>query len=153
MMLKYPEQFAIRKEIVTMFITSFYKLLWNKEDPLSQKLELDILSGDHTESAFVEVRSEHVKNYLNFQACQSQLLAPLLKTKDKTTSVFINHLDASSLRRNDLAKFFSDNVNHHMDPVDKDKMYNRLNHHGYITLDITGSYIAKGLPFYTINLA
>ncbi len=60
MMLKYPEQFAIRKEIVTMFLKSFYKLLWNKEDSLSQKLELEILTGDHRESAFVEVRSENV---------------------------------------------------------------------------------------------
>ncbi len=60
MMLKYPEQFSIRKEIVTMFITSFYKLLWNKNEELSKKLELDILTGDHNESAFVEVRSEKV---------------------------------------------------------------------------------------------
>jgi Glu-tRNA(Gln) amidotransferase subunit E-like FAD-binding protein len=60
MMLKYPEQFAIRKEIVTMFLISFYKLLWNKDDDLSKKLNLEILSGDHKESAFVEVRSEHV---------------------------------------------------------------------------------------------
>ena len=60
MMLKYPEQFAIRIEIVNMFLTSFYKLLWNKEDELSKKLELEILNGDHMESAFVEVRSEHV---------------------------------------------------------------------------------------------
>jgi hypothetical protein len=60
MMLKYPEQFAIRKEIVTMFLNSFYKLLWNKDDELSKKLELEILNGDHRESAFVEVRSENV---------------------------------------------------------------------------------------------
>jgi hypothetical protein len=62
MMLKYPEQFAIRKEIVTMFLTSFYKLLWNKDEELSRRLELEVLNGDHRESAFVEVRSEHVKN-------------------------------------------------------------------------------------------
>lgn len=60
MMLKYPDRFAIRKEIVTMFITSFFKLLWNKDEELSKKLDLEILSGDHRESAFVEVRSEHV---------------------------------------------------------------------------------------------
>ncbi len=60
MMLKYPEQFAIRKELVIMFLTSFYKLLWNKEDELSMKLDLEVLTGDHSESAFVEVRSEHV---------------------------------------------------------------------------------------------
>jgi hypothetical protein len=52
-----------------------------------------------------------------------------------------------------LAQFFSNSVNHHMDPVDSVKMHNRLNHHGYVALEITGSYAAKGLPFYTINLA
>jgi hypothetical protein len=68
-------------------------------------------------------------------------------------SVFVNHLDASSIRRSLLAQFFSNKVNHHMDPVDPVKMHNRLNHHGYIALDKTGSYAAKDLPFYTINLA
>lgn len=60
MMLKYPEQFAIRREIVSMFLKSFYKILWSKEDRLSKKLELEILTGDHRESAFIEIRSEKV---------------------------------------------------------------------------------------------
>lgn len=60
MMIKHPEQFSIRKEIVEMFITSYYKIMWNKSDDLSKKLFLDILSGEHNESAFVEVRSENV---------------------------------------------------------------------------------------------
>lgn len=60
MMLKYPQQFTIRKEIVEMFIKSFYKILWNKQNELYKKLELELLTGDHIESAFVEVRSEEV---------------------------------------------------------------------------------------------
>jgi hypothetical protein len=60
MMLKYPEQFSIRKELVIMFLNSFYKILWNKANDLSQKVELEILTGDHKESAFVEVRSSNV---------------------------------------------------------------------------------------------
>lgn len=60
-MVKYPDQFSIRKEIVEMFLVSFFKILWNKDDNLYSKLELEVLSGDHRESAFVEVRSEHVK--------------------------------------------------------------------------------------------
>jgi len=60
MMLKYPEQFAIRREIVSMFLKSFYKILWNKEDRLTNKLELEVLTGDHRESAFIDVRSEKV---------------------------------------------------------------------------------------------
>lgn len=60
MMVKYPQQFSIRKNIVEMFLIAFYKILWNKDDDLYQKLELDVLLGDHTESAFIEVRSEDV---------------------------------------------------------------------------------------------
>jgi len=56
MMMKYPQQFSIRKEIVDMFLTSFYKLLWNKQNSLSSKLELEILTGDHKEVGFIEVR-------------------------------------------------------------------------------------------------
>jgi hypothetical protein len=40
MMLKYPDQFAIRKEMVEMFIISFYKILWNKDMDVSSKLEV-----------------------------------------------------------------------------------------------------------------
>jgi len=63
MMVKYPQQFSIRKEIVEMFLRAFYKILWDKDNDLYQKLELDVLLGDHTESAFVEVRSEDVNLY------------------------------------------------------------------------------------------
>jgi len=145
MMMKYPQQFSIRKEIIDMFLTSFFKLLWNTQEKLSTKLELEVLTGSHKEVGFIEVRSE--------EACQKQQLAPLIPTKNKFISVFVNHLDAASVRRAQLSSFFSDKVNHHQDPVDPIKMHNRLNHHGYISLEITGSYIAKGLPFYTINLA
>lgn len=80
-------------------------------------------------------------------------MSPLIITKDKKTSVFINHLDAVSIRRAQLAKFFVDIVNRNQDDISPLTMHNRLNHHGYIALEITGSYAAKGLPFYTINLA
>jgi hypothetical protein len=62
MMLKYPRQFAIRKEIIEMFLTTFYKVLWNKDLEYSNKVELIVLTGLHKETAFVEVRSAEV-NY------------------------------------------------------------------------------------------
>jgi len=145
MMLKYPKQFSIRKEMVEMFLISFYKVLWNKELEFSNKLELIVLTGLHKETAFIEVRSA--------DACQKQELAPLIPPKNKISMVFVNHLDASSIRREQLAGFFSNKVNHHQDAVNEKVMHNRLNHHGYIALEITGAYISKGLPFYTVLLA
>lgn len=145
MMAKYPQQFSVRKELVGLFLRSFYKVLWNKQDDLYLKLELDVLTGDHTESAFIEVRSA--------SSCQKQQLSPLIVTKKKGISTFVNHLDAVSIRRAQLAKFFVDVVNKNQDELNPVTMLNRLNHLGYMYLEITGSYAARGLPFYTINLA
>lgn len=145
MLLKHPDQFSIRKELVEMFLRSFYKIFWNKENDLYKKLELEILTGEHNESGFLEVRSE--------EACQKEELGPLIPTKNKKISIFVNHLDAASIRREQIAKFFSDKSNHGQEQVDAVKMHNRLNHHGFVALEITGSYIAKSLPFTTINLA
>ena len=79
LLLKYPESYGIRKELVQDFIQVIYKTLWNnqgKENELySSKIDLDILSGEHSESAFLEVRSN--------DACQNLQLAPFIKTKDK----------------------------------------------------------------------
>jgi hypothetical protein len=60
MMLKYPDQFGIRVEIVELFIKTFFRTLWSSDQDVSRKLELVVLSGNHNETAFVEVRSEEV---------------------------------------------------------------------------------------------
>ena len=56
-MLKSPDNYNIRLEIVHMFLKSFYKTLWDKANPLSEKLILDGLVGTKDERAFLEVRS------------------------------------------------------------------------------------------------
>jgi len=40
MMLKYSEQYGVRKELVEFFLISFFKKLWNKDDDLSLKLQV-----------------------------------------------------------------------------------------------------------------
>ncbi len=148
LLLKYPELYGIRKELVEDFIRVFYKTLWdNKGDNeiYSSKINLDILNGEHTESAFVEVRSN--------DSCQNLQLAPLIKTKNKKISVYVDHLDAVSFIREDLAKFFSEKAVMFDAKIDPEIMHKRLNHHGFVSLETTGSFIAKGLPFDTITLA
>lgn len=149
LLLKYPELYGIRKELVEDFIRVFFKTLWNKEgetnEIYSSKINLDILNGEHSESAFVEVRSN--------DSCQNLQLAPLIKTKDKKISVFVDHLDAVSFLREDLAKFFSEKATMFDAKIDSEIMHKRLNHHGFVSLETTGSFIAKGLPFDTITLA
>ena len=144
LMLKYPEKYGIRKDLITMFLNSFYKLYWNNKN-IKDKMELDILTGDHNENAFIEVRSEN--------ECQKEKIAPLIPTQDKFISVFVHHLDAVSIKRKVIAEFFKDKSNTNFNGIDPDIMHKRLDHHGYAILDITGGFIAKGLPFDTINVA
>lgn len=115
MLLKYPDMYAIDGNLVKMAIRSFFKLLWDKTNADSAKLQLEILVGEHHESAFLEVRSN--------EACTKAKLAPLISPKEQKKdgmSIFINHLDAISPRRVELAKFFANYIGHHqqgLDPV------------------------------------
>jgi hypothetical protein len=67
--------------------------------------------------------------------------------------VFINHLDAGFIRNRDFADFFSIRGGKKDELNGNDTMFKRLEHHGLVALEITGSYIARGMPFYTIKLA
>jgi len=89
---------------------------------LKNKLELVSLIGNASEeTAFLEVRSNEI--------CEEYNLAPLLPSKRKiiidenfpaddsnnlkNVQVFVNHIDAVSAFRFNLAKFFSEEINHH----------------------------------------
>jgi len=68
---------------------SFYKILWDEDNLLGQKLMLDVLIGDHQEGGFLEVRSN--------EACNSAGIAPLITPRESIAggnSIFVNHLDA-----------------------------------------------------------
>lgn len=145
LMLKFPYYYSIRVEIIKMFLESFYKMLWDNSSKNNHKLDLQILAGDHKESAFLEILGESECNKLG--------ISPLLNHRNEKISVMTNNMDAIKIRRRQLANFISDSTNHQQPRVDADKMYKRLNHHGNVGLEITGSFAARGLPFYTITLA
>ncbi len=115
MLLKYYEKYSINPDLVKLFLKSYYKLLWDKKNLLSSKLKLEVLVGEHRESAFLEVRSN--------EACTKAQLAPLITPREPGSeglSIFINHLDAVSIKRVELAKFFAIDIGHHqqgLDPV------------------------------------
>ncbi len=113
MLLKYPHMYPVDEKIVKMVLKSFYKLLWDKANEDSAKLQLEVLVGDHQESAFLEVRSN--------EACTKARLAPLIQPKEPKKgglSIFVNHLDAVSIRRVDLAKFFTTYIGHHQEGLE-----------------------------------
>ena len=59
-MLKNSNLYNIRQELIQMFIISYFKVLWNQENPLKSKLVLESLVGRPNEMAFLEVRSNEV---------------------------------------------------------------------------------------------
>lgn len=142
-MLRMPDFYSIRLELLKMLLTAYYKILWDKENPLRERLLLERLVGEHQEGAFLEVRAN--------EACKTAQIAPLIKPKNEGKSLFVNHIDAASIRRMQLAKFFVNEINKHQEPIDVETMHHRMNKHGLAFLEVTGSYIAKNLPFYTLN--
>ena len=88
--------------------------------------------------------------------CIEKNLSPLIFSRKKINnewkSVFVNHFDATELKRKHLALFFSEDINHHLEPIDADIMYNRMKKHGLSFLEISGSRLAKYLPFYTLDM-
>ena len=61
-------------------------------------------------------------------------------------------MDAVTLLRAQIAKFFTQHVTHESTKGDTETMFNRMNHMGLAFLELTGSYIAKDINFYTVNL-
>eukprot|EP00347_Sterkiella_histriomuscorum_P004252 403361163 len=147
LLLQEPQNYSVNKTIIEYFIQSYYQLLWDKEaGSLSDKLELEVLAGDHDEQAFVEIKTD--------MECLRNNRAPLLSSHndDNSVQVFINHMDAVTLVRAQIAKFFTQHVGHESTKADTETMFNRMNHMGMAFLEHTGSYIAKYLNFYTVNL-
>jgi hypothetical protein len=147
LLLRYPDMYEIQVDLVEKFLVAYYTTLWNHEDGNNEKLLLQVLIGPHKESAFLEVRSN--------QACTSAKEAPLITPHEPSKdglSIFVNHLDAASIRRVDIAKFFTEYIDQQKSGISPEMFHNRLDHHALAFLEVTGTYLARNLPFYTINI-
>jgi hypothetical protein len=149
LMLKSPDWFQLDERLVPMVLRSFYTSLWqqNEEEnsPLHQspRLQLVVLRGEPSPQAFLEVSSGEL--------CYQGGYAPLLVPRDGRHSLFISHFDAVSMRREELAGFFSNLAQATPQKLDREKFHQRLDRHGWLALETTGSRIAAGLPFFSIS--
>jgi hypothetical protein len=149
LLLKKPEWFQLNEYLVPMAVKSFYHLLWqqnkNPKSPLYQspKLRLEVLVGQSDPKAFLEVSSGEL--------CHSGGVAPMLTPRAPQRAVLISHLDAVSLRRQELAAFFARIANSSPRKINPDQLHQRMDRHGWLALETTGSRIAAGLPFYTLT--
>lgn len=165
MLLKKPEWFQLSEFLVPMAVKAFYTLLWQQNSDFDStpqdvrfqdsqkdaksmlqktpKLKLEVLAGQSSPMAFLEVSSGEL--------CHSGGVAPMLTPRTQQRSVLISHLDAVSLRRDELATFFTRIANASPRKINKDQMHQRLDRHGILALETTGSRVAAGLPFYTLT--
>jgi len=61
-------------------------------------------------------------------------------------------LDAASIKRVQYAKFFTEYIDKQKNGITPEMFHNRMDHHALAFLEVTGSFLAKNLPFYTINI-
>jgi len=102
-----PAGFHTRRELVMMFLTSYYNLLWGvpintMAAPVKMlarsKLKLQVLNGPHTEGAVVHVNTTHC----------SERFVPMLLPEYGKVSVGISHVDAARQLRKATATFLND---------------------------------------------
>mmetsp|Transcript_11364 Transcript_11364/g.12880 ORF Transcript_11364/g.12880 Transcript_11364/m.12880 type:complete len:91 (-) Transcript_11364:24-296(-) len=87
----------------------------------------------------------------------------MLKAKDKDLGVnaYYNHHEASKARRSQVAYFITNMLNHGSECLDNcdasarvqynaQTIEHRFDNHALSFLEVTGSNIAKNLPFYTV---
>jgi hypothetical protein len=137
-MLEYPQMYSIRPSVVQSAIRAVFDVFWKKEKGLDRLIQVDVLTGEHKEKAYLEVRVS--------EDCQYEGASPILP---KPLDLFINFIDAVSPRRKQLAEFFAVKIGKNQNGLTSEKLFKRMNHHGLLFLDITGSLLVKDLPFYT----
>jgi len=148
LLLKQPEWYQLGDYLVPMVIKAFYSNLWRQNQDASSplhrepKLKLRVLIGESNPQAFLEVSSSDL--------CHSAGDAPMIAPHTVSRSMLVSHLDAVSLRREELADFFAKIANTTPRKVDRKQLHQRLDRHGWLALETTGSRIAAGLPFYTM---
>lgn len=145
-LLKFPERYSIRPEAIELLIKVFYQVLWDDENTLQKELYLEILPGNHNETAFLEVRT--------LEDCFVQQIAPLLVPREgdkDNLSLFVHHLDAVNLKRAQISQFFAEKIARNQDGITSEKFLTRMKHYGLMFLDVTGSIIAGDLPFYSAS--
>jgi len=87
--------FGIRPALVSSVIRAFYKVMWNKADPLHRKIRFVLLKGPFDPKGFVMIKTPGY--------CNSQLLAPMISPELCSKQMGIYHGDAAVLLRTEIA--------------------------------------------------
>jgi len=94
-LLNNTQTFGIRPELVSSVIRAFYKVMWDKGDPLHRRIRFVLLKGDFAPKGFIMVKTPGY--------CNSQLLAPMISPELCAKQMGIYHGDAAVLLRTEMA--------------------------------------------------
>merc|ERR1712187_160913 len=103
-MLDNPSTYSVRRELVQHLVRSFYDIYWNRFDPLRAKLNVQVLQGDHSEGAVINVSPP------DFCLKQAEIAPSIAPLQSSGSAVIINS-DAVSVLRKELCLFFEQRAN------------------------------------------
>jgi outer membrane protein assembly factor BamE (lipoprotein component of BamABCDE complex) len=115
-MLQRPEAFHLRSaqssSLAACAVRAFFELLWDKDDPVSNKMRLVALEGDSAERAVVRVFSN--------LPCEAQGILPIIAPKSKKVcdnsgcnkQLFLVHPQAPAIMHDEMANFFASQSEH-----------------------------------------
>nr|PIM03347.1 putative membrane protein [Toxoplasma gondii COUG] len=139
-MVKNPSWYHVGRELPLVTMKAFLNVAWDKTNPNSKKVYLDVLNGRSDPKAFIEIAST--------QECELSGVAPLLPPKTRVTQALFSHLSAASDRRKEQAEFF---IQSGYSSLSVEELRSRMDRYGAQWLETTGTLLARGLPFYRMT--
>ena len=145
-----PFIYILRCTYLFVFWDLFRRYFRDGDDALSKQLNFTVLDTKHTEGAWVNVRVS--------KGCREEMKVPLITPRKDTSSgdakssssIFLSHPDAASVRRRQLADWFArQDPKHH---VQADALFAQLERAGMAALSETARHLARGMPIYTVTV-
>ncbi|MCF6276541.1 MAG: hypothetical protein L3J07_01685 [Candidatus Magasanikbacteria bacterium] len=136
LMMKNPEEYGVRKELVQAVVRSFYELLWSGND----YLEFVVLEGEHQEGAVVNILT--VDTEIN-----SESMIPVVVPEVDGEQMFVNHPQAANFMRTYEAQNISELVGFEVSVDDYKVEVEKLGTRQLLT---TVGHLAKGLPIFNV---
>jgi len=94
-LLNSSNSFGIRPALASSVLRAFYKVMWNKADPLHRRIKFVLMKGTFSPKGFIMVKTPGY--------CNSQLLAPMISPELCAKQMGIYHGDAAVLLRTEIA--------------------------------------------------
>jgi len=135
LMLNRPDDYGVRPELTTAFLKAFFRALWS-----GAPVDYIVLDGDHREGAVVNIVIEG--------EVSSDMLVPTITPQVNGQQMFINHPQAVSFLRSELARGIGRIL---PIEVEAETLKNGIDALAERQLGHTLMALAKGLPLFEVR--